>query len=294
MTAHATLLELEIARAARARGARLRFRFRVAGQSMRPHLLPGMRVVVETVRLEELAPGELVCWHRRGARAGHTVVHRLVRVETDGGAVTAIVTRGDAQPYDDGPVRPEEVIGRVVGAFPPGAWYRLRCMARALARALFRVTSLAAAPVARRVVRPGLRARAVAEAEGAVRAEASIWGFDAGRGYLVRRLGWGALAWELSSVETNRWARNLGVGTTLVRTLLKEAARAGAARVALLVFPDNRPAIRVYRRVGFARSVDRALEQRATACDPRGRRRILMERPTACAPPPSCGRSAGP
>ena len=102
MLAGASRLELEVARAARERGEHPRFRFSVKGESMRPSLLPGMRVVVEVVPAGELNEGDLVCWYRKDSRDGQKVIHRLVRATSD-----AIITRGDALGYDDEPPLPE-------------------------------------------------------------------------------------------------------------------------------------------------------------------------------------------
>jgi len=55
----------------------------------------------------------------------------------------------------------------------------------------------------------------------------------------------------------------------------------GARRVVILASNTNRPALRLYRNVGFVRSQDAELEDRLTANDPAGLRRVLLELPMA-------------
>jgi signal peptidase I len=285
VSAHSGRIELEIARAARERGRRCRFRFTLTGQSMRPALVPGMRVTVEVVPAGELREGDLVCWFRPAAAGGQKVIHRLVRVETDGPR-TRFVTRGDAHGFDDPPVDLERVIGRVIDAAPPGACYRIRRALRRAAAAAYRTVGLLVSPLAARAIAgrvsfevapaPGGKTAAGADVT-SLEAHARIGARRVGGGHLVRRAEWGADVWELSSVETSRWLRNLGIATGICRSLLHEGEALGVPRVCLLVSPGSRPAIHLYRKLGFRRSADRALERRLTATDPADRRRVLME-----------------
>jgi ribosomal protein S18 acetylase RimI-like enzyme len=45
--------------------------------------------------------------------------------------------------------------------------------------------------------------------------------------------------------------RSLGLGTELLRSVLREAAARELSRIELEVYPTNHPAIRLYERVGF-------------------------------------------
>lgn len=56
---------------------------------------------------------------------------------------------------------------------------------------------------------------------------------------------------ELLRVAVRPGARRRGLGAKLVRSGLAEAAGRGAARCFLEVRPGNRPAIELYRRLGF-------------------------------------------
>ncbi|MHC4253959.1 MAG: S24/S26 family peptidase [Planctomycetota bacterium] len=149
-------LELEVARAARERGLAARLRFPVTGTSMAPALMAGMRVTVETARVESLRPGDLVCCCRLGPAGPLKFVHRLVRVTRGRGGGRELVTRGDANPNVDPPVGAEDLIGRVVAVEPPPLRFRLRRAAGGLKRAGLRAGK-ALVSVARGVTRRAIR-----------------------------------------------------------------------------------------------------------------------------------------
>jgi ribosomal protein S18 acetylase RimI-like enzyme len=46
--------------------------------------------------------------------------------------------------------------------------------------------------------------------------------------------------------------RDVGIGTEMIRTLIKQARFMGLKVLTLSVFESNKPAIRVYESVGFA------------------------------------------
>jgi signal peptidase I len=84
---------------------------KVAGASMVPALWPGDLVTVRRPDLSELQPGSIVVF-RQNERL---VVHRLMHWVGD-----RVVTRGDARPRRDQPVKASEVIGRVDSALRNG------------------------------------------------------------------------------------------------------------------------------------------------------------------------------
>lgn len=60
--------------------------------------------------------------------------------------------------------------------------------------------------------------------------------------------------WWLGHIIVDPNQRGRGLGRQFVRMLVEHAnARLRAARLSLIVFPDNDPAIRCYRAVGFAK-----------------------------------------
>ncbi|HOL18373.1 MAG TPA: GNAT family N-acetyltransferase, partial [Bacillota bacterium] len=73
--------------------------------------------------------------------------------------------------------------------------------------------------------------------------------------------------------------RGLGAGEKLTKRVIEEAQKRGAAELLLLVNEDNRPAIRLYQKLGFVRAVLPALEPVLEAEKKRtGRRRIVMQK----------------
>jgi signal peptidase I len=90
---------------------------KVAGASMVPTLWPGDLVTVRSSDPSELQPGSIVVF-RQNERL---VVHRLVRwADPTRRAGDRVVTRGDARPRYDQPVRAGEVLGRVDSALRNG------------------------------------------------------------------------------------------------------------------------------------------------------------------------------
>lgn len=107
----------------------------VRGGCMEPHLPDGRRVEVRAAR--RLWPGDVVAV----AAAGRPLsVHRVVGYRRFHGG-WRLVTAGDAAPGPDRPVRPAQVIGRVVMSIP----FRHRV------RALWRFAGWSLAAAARRL-----------------------------------------------------------------------------------------------------------------------------------------------
>ncbi len=94
-----------------------RFRFRASGGSMVPFVLPGdvLTVTPSWPRLGEVA----LC-----VQEGRAVAHRVVANRLVGGRVW-LRTRGDAQTVCGRWVRPDDVLGRVVGLERSGRRIRL-------------------------------------------------------------------------------------------------------------------------------------------------------------------------
>ncbi|HYO48994.1 MAG TPA: GNAT family N-acetyltransferase, partial [Chloroflexia bacterium] len=85
--------------------------------------------------------------------------------------------------------------------------------------------------------------------------------------------------WWIFSVFVRSNLRGAGVGEGLMKLALERVAQEGGGRVSLLVFDDNRPAIRLYKKLGFAPFalplLDKTLREEA---DSAGRRRIILSR----------------
>jgi ribosomal protein S18 acetylase RimI-like enzyme len=85
--------------------------------------------------------------------------------------------------------------------------------------------------------------------------------------------------WWIFSVFVGSNLRGAGVGEGLMRLALERVALAGGGRVSLLVFNDNWPATRLYKKLGFEPFalplLDKTLREEAGST---GRRRIILSR----------------
>ncbi|NLI47264.1 MAG: GNAT family N-acetyltransferase [Acidobacteria bacterium] len=85
--------------------------------------------------------------------------------------------------------------------------------------------------------------------------------------------------WWIFSMFVRPVFRGAGIGKDLVRLALDQAGAHGGERVHLLVFEENRPAVELYRKMGFRPSalpvLSRQLDERAAR---EGRRRVIMTR----------------
>jgi ribosomal protein S18 acetylase RimI-like enzyme len=79
----------------------------------------------------------------------------------------------------------------------------------------------------------------VAVAGGEVLGYGMLRGWD--EGYAIPSLG----------IAIHASARGIGLGRAMMLYLQAEASRRGAARIRLKVYPDNAPAVRLYRSLGY-------------------------------------------
>jgi hypothetical protein len=77
----------------------------VTGTSMWPALWPGDTVEIRTAQFDEINIGDLAAF----TRDDRIFIHRVIRNAVEGSA--ALVTRGDALPVEDPPVRESELLG---------------------------------------------------------------------------------------------------------------------------------------------------------------------------------------
>lgn len=83
---------------------------RAEGYSMFPSIKPGAVILIEPIPEGSFpSPGEIVAWKRESG----FVVHRLIRILRDG-EKAIFITRGDSCAYEDKPVNPDQVAGRVI------------------------------------------------------------------------------------------------------------------------------------------------------------------------------------
>jgi signal peptidase I len=87
-----------------------RVRFRAHGSSMRPAIRHGETLIVESVEPATVKAGDILLYrHRR-----RPLVHRVVHIHKNGDAIAEFVLRGDAKAGCDAPVKPQQVLGRVI------------------------------------------------------------------------------------------------------------------------------------------------------------------------------------
>jgi len=88
---------------------RMTVRIKASGHSMYPSVKPGNFISIEAVSdAEKLMPGEIVAWYRDF----DLVSHRLLHIYKSGNIVYCI-TRGDASPASDAPVKFDDLAGRI-------------------------------------------------------------------------------------------------------------------------------------------------------------------------------------
>jgi len=114
-------------------------RLQVMGWSMLPTVWPGDTLLVESAEPATVSEGDILLYHRDQK----LFVHRVVNAKSH----NTILTRGDAMPRPDPPVRPDQMLGRVVSIVRNGEAIKpnrkLRASQRAVA-GLVRRSTLAA------------------------------------------------------------------------------------------------------------------------------------------------------
>lgn len=83
----------------------------VEGTSMEPLLQTGDVVFVVKVNPQDLKPGDVIVYVKRG---GVYVIHRVLEVRRNTNP-PMIVTKGDNNLFADPPIRADQVVGKVVG-----------------------------------------------------------------------------------------------------------------------------------------------------------------------------------
>jgi hypothetical protein len=84
-------------------------RFAAFGYSMLPSLWPGHFLNIQAQSFDQVQTGDVVLF----AREGRFFIHRVLQ-KRETVYPRFLVTRGDALPDADEPVRPEEVLGKIV------------------------------------------------------------------------------------------------------------------------------------------------------------------------------------
>jgi signal peptidase len=85
-------------------------RFRAPGSSMHPTIRHDDLITVEPVAPAELKSGEIILYRSKSG----FIAHRIVNIEERNGSGLTFFLRGDAATACDAPVKPEQVLGKVV------------------------------------------------------------------------------------------------------------------------------------------------------------------------------------
>lgn len=85
-------------------------RFRAPGTSMHPTIRNGDVITVEPVAPGKLVRGDIILYRFRGG----FIAHRLVNIEQRNGSGLSFILRGDASSTCDQPVKPGQILGKVV------------------------------------------------------------------------------------------------------------------------------------------------------------------------------------
>jgi signal peptidase len=85
-------------------------RFRAPGTSMHPTIRHGDVITVEPVAPFKLKRGDIILYRFQK----DFIAHRIVNVEEREGCKLTFILRGDASTACDAPVKPEQVLGKVV------------------------------------------------------------------------------------------------------------------------------------------------------------------------------------
>ena len=85
-------------------------RFRAPGTSMHPTIRHGDVITVEPVEPANLKRGDIILYRLQNG----FIAHRLVNIEEKDGCGLTFILRGDASTSCDAPVKPRQVLGKVV------------------------------------------------------------------------------------------------------------------------------------------------------------------------------------
>ena len=85
-------------------------RFRAPGTSMHPTIRHGDVITVEPVAPANLKRGDIILYRLQG----NFIAHRILKIEERKGCSLNFILKGDASTGCDAPVKPEQVLGKVV------------------------------------------------------------------------------------------------------------------------------------------------------------------------------------
>ena len=85
-------------------------RFRAPGTSMHPTIRHGDLITVEPVAPSNMRRGDIILYRLQDS----FIAHRIVNIEETNGCELTFTLRGDASTACDAPVKPEQILGKIV------------------------------------------------------------------------------------------------------------------------------------------------------------------------------------
>ncbi|MGD9015604.1 MAG: signal peptidase I [Candidatus Omnitrophota bacterium] len=262
-------------------------RFQAQGHSMYPAIKDRDILNVERVQANQIRIGDVIFYKTTG---GHMVCHRVVNKFHQNDRPT-FLAKGDSNTGKAEEVLSDEVLGRVMTIERNGRVINLtHCLVRLIYIFLSKISPLIRIfkRMASRVLRliHGLKIyRNLAKR--LIRKEI-LYKFEPSRGcanHFLAKIGNKSVGkatvdkflennseyygWWIFGTWVNWRYRGLGIGKQLTMMVCDFVAKSGASDIKLLVFENNRPAINLYRKMGFSQisipAIDEELRQKAKA-----------------------------
>ncbi len=281
-------------------GREKNLRFKAKGESMRPFIRDGDILEITPVNGEEIRLGDVIFYHVGERRM---VAHRVVEKIIENGKLI-FLTKGASNTGEGEKVHPEQIMGRVKAIERKErriridyGWNRLKYIFYLKISPLL----IKLRRIGGRLVRRIQSFKAYRNlAKRLIRGEVCYqWEpcRDSTKDLLVRRrdqiIGRTTInnfskadthyhGWWIFGTWVDWRYRGLGVGSQLTEMLCEFARKQKASDVKLLVFKDNKPALSLYRKLGFHQThipqIDKELREEARKT---GRQRIIMNRDLA-------------
>lgn len=275
-------------------------RFKAKGESMHPFIRDGDILEITPANGEEVRAGEVI-FYRVGEK--RMVAHRVTERITENGRLV-FVTKGDSNVAGEERVYPEKIMGRVRTIERKGRKIRIN---EGWNKPMY-VFYLKISPFLIKVRRVGGRLVCHIQslkayrnlAKRLIRKEITYqWeSCDDSTKYLLARRGDKIIGrttinsclkvnshyhgWWIFGMWVNWRYRGLGVASRLTEMLCQFARKEEAFDVKLLVFEDSKPALNLYKKLGFYQThipqIDKELREETGKT---GRQRIIMKRDLA-------------
>ncbi len=275
-------------------------RFKAKGESMRPFIRNGDILEITPVNTEEIRLGDVIFYHVGKRRmVAHRVIEKIIQNHKP-----IFLTKGDSNTGEEEKVHLEQVVGRVKAIERKGRKIRIN---EGLNRLMY-IFYLKISPFLTKARRIGGRLLRRIQgfkvyrnlAKRLVKEEMVYqWESFGGSGTFLlakrsdKTIGRTTInnflkadthyhGWWIFGTWVDWRYRGLGVGSQLTEMLCEFAGEQEASEVKLLVFKDSKPALNLYRKLGFYQThipqIDEELGEEAKKT---GRQRIIMKRDLA-------------